>query len=206
MWILYLMEVNGFSVWMVFELKHRPPFVTQPVYYSEINLENGTKDHLRFVAVTYLWNRTAQLQLMAAAESSQPTIRCYQLEEIRDIATCAICLELFDNARLLSCSHSFCFNCLWALTEDRPNSHNRCPQCREPSIPPRSSFSDISLHTFVNQLADLVREHDREPMNTAEGKLLVYDWLVVEGGEGGQGELVLTYSRSLWFPLSKVVP
>lgn len=106
---------------------------------------------------------------MASADHTPQTVTSHQIEEIRDIATCAICLDLFENARLLSCSHSFCYNCLWALTEDRPGSYSRCPQCRELSIPAQGAFSDLTVHSFINQLANLVREQDGDLIADVEG-------------------------------------
>jgi len=35
-----------------------------------------------------------------------------ELEESRETVTCSVCVELFNDARILTCSHSFCMHCL----------------------------------------------------------------------------------------------
>lgn len=86
---------------------------------------------------------------------------CNELKEITDIVTCAICLDLYENARLLPCTHTFCLNCLRALCEDcNPMQPMRCPQCRELSIPPSTQLEQLPVHEFANQLTDLVREQE----------------------------------------------
>ena len=52
------------------------------------------------------------------------------MEKQRDLE-CAVCLELFKNARNLLCGHTFCLECI-----DRDGGRGRidsCPTCRKPT-------------------------------------------------------------------------
>lgn len=46
---------------------------------------------------------------------------------INDLLTCSICLERFNDPKILPCHHSFCFNCINRLKENR---QVKCPICR----------------------------------------------------------------------------
>jgi len=89
-----------------------------------------------------------------------PPSKCQEVEEIRDVVTCAICLELFENAHLLACSHSFCMSCLRELCSEMGSMRTRCPQCRATSVPSLLSLDQLPENEFANKLADLVREQD----------------------------------------------
>ena len=102
------------------------------------------------------------------------------LEEIRDIVTCAICLELFDNACILTCSHTYCLMCLYALCEETvTHEYTKCPQCRTFSIPPTSKLSQLPQHVFCNRLADLVRNKEGMLVEEGESKSKAFEHLLV---------------------------
>lgn len=87
--------------------------------------------------------------------------KCPEAEEIKDIVTCAICLEIFENPRILPCSHTYCHMCLYALCEGSSvTEHTRCPQCRKLSIPPLAMLDQLPGHLLADQLADLIRERE----------------------------------------------
>ncbi|XP_067935107.1 uncharacterized protein [Watersipora subatra] len=89
-----------------------------------------------------------------------PVTNSHKVEEIRDIITCPICLEVLENPRVLSCSHTYCFMCLVALIEEGSIGPTRCPQCRAYSIPSQESLQQLPQNSFAKQIADLIREQD----------------------------------------------
>lgn len=100
------------------------------------------------------------------------TPECRELDEIKDIVTCAICLELYDNPCILSCSHTYCFMCLYALCEESsPTEHIKCPQCRQHTIPPPAALDQLPSNVFANRLVSLVRQ--RAEGAEVEGKFAV---------------------------------
>lgn len=50
------------------------------------------------------------------------------MPSLEETLTCPICLDLFDDPRVLPCSHTFCGKCLHAT--DRHSSMITCPLCR----------------------------------------------------------------------------
>ena len=78
------------------------------------------------------------------------------LSNIRDRLTCAVCLELLDKPRALTCLHTFCDQCLERLMAE---SYTRtgfgggfgdvaevnCPMCRQLVRPPSGGFRDNTL-------------------------------------------------------------
>ena len=68
---------------------------------------------------------------------------------------CVICQELFINAHVLSCSHSFCETCI----TDWLKKNNICPICRKKVVgkPVRS----LVLDNAINRLVECMPEKDR---------------------------------------------
>ena len=61
---------------------------------------------------------------------------------------CCICLELFNDPRVLPCFHTYCLRCLQGLVKDK-KSELSCPQCRTKHKIPKggvaSYISDLSI-------------------------------------------------------------
>jgi tripartite motif-containing protein 59 len=74
---------------------------------------------------------------------------------LEETLTCPICLDLFDDPRLLSCSHTFCCKCLH--TADKTRSVLTCPLCR---------YDVIEENLPVNRIvASLVEQYRQEAMH-----------------------------------------
>ncbi|XP_051495920.1 RING finger protein 39-like [Apus apus] len=70
------------------------------------------------------------------------------VEELREEATCSICLELFRAPVMLGCGHNFCRGCIalcWARAAPS------CPQCREP-LPGRRLRPNRPLGNIAERL------------------------------------------------------
>ena len=67
---------------------------------------------------------------------------------ISDNLKCSICLDLFNDPRLLPCLHIYCLRCLQGLVSDQ-KSHLNCPQCRAKHEIPKDGvatyLSDLSI-------------------------------------------------------------
>ncbi|XP_042368150.1 nuclear factor 7, ovary-like [Plectropomus leopardus] len=61
--------------------------------------------------------------------------------------SCPICTEIFKNPVLLSCSHSFCKDCLLKWWSEKP--YNECPLCKR-----RSSKSDPPCNLALKNLCE----------------------------------------------------
>ncbi len=67
--------------------------------------------------------------------------------------TCPICLDRFNQPKLLPCQHTFCFTpCLLNLV-DRSNRRIKCPECRSIHIIPMQGIdaypNNITILRFL---------------------------------------------------------
>ncbi len=44
---------------------------------------------------------------------------------------CSVCLSVFEDPKLLPCSHTYCLACLEDITRQSASNHVKCPECRE---------------------------------------------------------------------------
>ena len=67
--------------------------------------------------------------------------------------TCAICLEVLTDPRMLPCVHSFCFGCLdeWMKKSAR-NKTITCPLCKETSLLPKVGLKKVKNNYFLQDL------------------------------------------------------
>jgi len=75
--------------------------------------------------------------------------------EVSEIVTCPICLEDFKDPRLLPCVHTFCFQCLQGLYEDKnPGDNVSCPVCRKKFQIPQGGLNSLPLNFFLQNLIE----------------------------------------------------
>ncbi|CAC5358946.1 TRIM56 [Mytilus coruscus] len=63
---------------------------------------------------------------------------------VKDELTCALCLEMYKEPRLLTCYHTFCKTCIQQLME---KGNVSCPLCR--SVCKSVSLSDFPLNVYI---------------------------------------------------------
>ncbi|ESO82135.1 hypothetical protein LOTGIDRAFT_135199, partial [Lottia gigantea] len=69
----------------------------------------------------------------------------------RNINPCSICLEIFQNPRLISCHHSFCFKCLDDFIRNTSkNDKFNCPVCRKEVKVPPGGVGEFSANFYIN--------------------------------------------------------
>ncbi|XP_067414467.1 zinc finger protein RFP-like [Emydura macquarii macquarii] len=80
---------------------------------------------------------------------------------LQDEATCAICLEYFNDPVSLDCDHDFCRACITQYWEGF-DADISCPQCRE-TFPQRNLRSNRKLKSMVEAARELSLQSGREP-------------------------------------------
>jgi len=80
---------------------------------------------------------------------------------IERLSECSICLEKFNDPRILPCSHTYCFNCLFNLSQKNVDCDNNemkitCPTCSE--VHPLKDVASINMfprNLALKQLIDI---------------------------------------------------
>lgn len=69
--------------------------------------------------------------------------------------SCGICLEFYDDPRILSCGHSFCFKCLQSLQNNRSfDVLIECPKCKAKSRSDRAYTKNFELRSLVQEFME----------------------------------------------------
>ena len=98
-------------------------------------------------------------KLLTEASEAEENIDPSVLETLRfDSLICPICMDIFVNPRIISCSHVFCRSCLLqVILESHEHAHVVCCVCRQ-----RTSIFDIKifdmLARLMNEISDLARQ------------------------------------------------
>ncbi|KAK3091051.1 hypothetical protein FSP39_016782 [Pinctada imbricata] len=72
-----------------------------------------------------------------------------------DFLTCNICLEIYQEPKILSCLHSFCRTCLEKhLDKSKSNKNLICPLCREVTLLKQERVEGLKNNFFIQNLID----------------------------------------------------
>ena len=80
------------------------------------------------------------------------------LEKLEDQLTCAICLDAFNDPKLLQCFHVYCKDCLQRLvvTDRQGQLSLRCPTCRQSTLlPPATGVSGLQSAFLIHHLFEI---------------------------------------------------
>lgn len=80
-----------------------------------------------------------------------------KIERLRErILQCPICMDEYNDPRILPCHHSVCFQCLQDFVRHSSSSGRlfRCPQCRSDICVPRGGIKDFPPNFYVNCIQD----------------------------------------------------
>ena len=72
--------------------------------------------------------------------------------------TCSICLDTFNEPKIISCFHTFCFECLEKHAgASQKQGKFRCPECQaEIDLPEGNRFDRLPTSFFHNSLLNLL--------------------------------------------------
>lgn len=75
-------------------------------------------------------------------------------ETIRNIVTCSICTEIFQNPRTVNCGHTYCETCITDIHKDKRSKSIPCPLCNA------DISTDFKKNIVIAQLIEeLIPEH-----------------------------------------------
>ena len=91
------------------------------------------------------------------------------LEHLQQEITCPLCLDTFEDPRVLSCQHTYCKKCLEALiARGRGTSPTIiCPECRKSTDVPVEGVLELPAAFKLNRLIELVGQMRHEERGKA---------------------------------------
>jgi tripartite motif-containing protein 59 len=72
---------------------------------------------------------------------------------VENLITCAVCQELFDDPRLVPCSHTYCYKCIEQMASANGNKFE-CP-IRDGCIILKKNIDSLPLNRAIRDLVEL---------------------------------------------------
>ena len=87
-----------------------------------------------------------------------------ELKTITDHVTCPVCLQMYNNPKMLPCQHTYCQQCLLNMEKDK---NITCPECRKMADVPPGGVKDFPTNLTINRLIDdfFLRRQDQGKVN-----------------------------------------
>ncbi|XP_069109416.1 E3 ubiquitin-protein ligase TRIM56-like [Argopecten irradians] len=82
------------------------------------------------------------------------------VEEVRNDLNCSICLDVLNDPRILSCGHTFCFECIQNAYTASHLTHGICPLCQETYFVPRRDIGNLRRNFTVNNVLHTLQSAD----------------------------------------------
>ena len=87
------------------------------------------------------------------------------IRRLEDQLNCSICLDIYDDPKLLQCFHIYCRKCLVKLVRDEQGDLSlTCPICRQTTPVPANGVAGLQSAFQTNEILrirdDLVKERD----------------------------------------------
>lgn len=97
---------------------------------------------------------------------------------LKSLLECSICLNRFQDPRVLPCIHSYCLECLNTLVATTTaNGAFQCPQCKERCVIPEGGAAGFPQNLYMNSLKDIV-----VPVGEPAPEAVAEDIMTAEGG------------------------
>ncbi|XP_078542621.1 E3 ubiquitin-protein ligase TRIM39-like [Lissotriton helveticus] len=90
-----------------------------------------------------------------------------QVRNLKDEATCSICLEYFTDPVIIDCGHNFCRSCITQSWEGRDGNFP-CPQCRE-----ISTGRSLRPNRQLGNMVEMVKQLHLPPVEPPQENLCV---------------------------------
>ena len=83
------------------------------------------------------------------------------LEKLEDLVNCSICLDAYNEPKMLQCCHVYCRKCLVKLViRDQYGQLSLiCPMCRQSTPVPTNGVAGLQPACHINTILDIVQEH-----------------------------------------------
>ena len=71
--------------------------------------------------------------------------------------TCAICLDRYNDPRMLPCAHHYCKDCIDRLPVELENERHvvKCPVCRKPTLLEDEGASALPIAFYIKNMMEI---------------------------------------------------
>lgn len=84
------------------------------------------------------------------------------LDDLQQEVTCPLCLDTFEDPRVLACQHTYCKSCLDSLVSRVRSFTITCPECRKPTDASVGGVGRLPVAFKINRLKQLVSKMQLE--------------------------------------------
>jgi len=75
---------------------------------------------------------------------------------VNELMVCTICMDRFQNAKMLPCQHNFCLECLKHWWKDKgAKDEVSCPVCRQSFVVPENGLDAIQNNLLLQSLMEV---------------------------------------------------
>ena len=96
------------------------------------------------------------------------------LKTVEEQLTCPICIEHYEDPKILPCHHSFCKRCLGRIPLDLKQGKYflACPSCREEIQLPEGGVEKLQSSFPINKLLDVYKKIKEEGINPGKDAVI----------------------------------
>ena len=85
------------------------------------------------------------------------------LDKLKDEISCPLCLEIFEDPKVLPCHHVYCRSpCLEGLALTNGNGTISCPECRTVVLVPSNNVDNLPTAFHINRLKEVYGEMEKD--------------------------------------------
>ena len=100
-----------------------------------------------------------------------------QKQQLENLISCAICLDYFDDPRILPCSHTFCLRCI-QQTAASNRGRFECP-LRDGTKIEQEHINSLPINRVLPGIVDFIRNiMDNTSQNDVKGRFIPWEVLL----------------------------
>ena len=88
-------------------------------------------------------------------------------EKIKEEITCALCLDILEQPRILPCHHVYCNDCLGSIARKSGGGTIPCPECRHVVQLPGNNVANLPTAFHINRLKEIYFSMEKKVVKQA---------------------------------------
>ena len=97
------------------------------------------------------------------------------VDKLNEQLKCSVCLEIYNDPKILKCFHIFCQTCLERIYQKQAiPGYLSCPNCRQVTPISGGKTANLQPAFHINCLLEIVNQHKKKPMGLLAGEVVKY--------------------------------